>query len=93
MTHAAAGAVPEGSYVEIGDGLRMHYHEAGTGTPLLFLHGSGPGASGWSNFKHNFPFFAERGHRALVVDNLGFGHSSKPDVDYGMDFIVGGDCV
>ena len=84
-------AVPEGKYVDIGDHLQMHYHEAGRGTPLVFLHGSGPGASGWSNFKKNFPFFAERGHRCLVVDNLGFGHSSKPDDrDYTLDFVAGG---
>ncbi len=87
-----ASAVPEGSYVDIGDGLKLHYHAVGPadGTPLVWLHGSGPGASGWSNFKRNFPFFAERGHRCLVLDNLGFGHSSKPDVDYGMEFVLGG---
>jgi 4,5:9,10-diseco-3-hydroxy-5,9,17-trioxoandrosta-1(10),2-diene-4-oate hydrolase len=84
-------SVPEGKYVDIGDHLQMHYHEAGRGTPLVFLHGSGPGASGWSNFKKNFPFFAERGHRTLVLDNLGFGHSSKPDDrDYTLDFVAGG---
>jgi len=84
-------AVPEGKYVDIGDHLQMHYIDVGRGTPLLFLHGSGPGASGWSNFKKNFPFFAERGHRALVIDNLGFGHSSKPDDrDYTLDFVTGG---
>ena len=82
---------PEGSYAEIGDGLRMHYHDAGRGEALVFLHGSGPGASGYSNFKKNYPFFAERGHRTLVVDNLGFGYSSKPDdIDYTLDFVTGG---
>jgi 4,5:9,10-diseco-3-hydroxy-5,9,17-trioxoandrosta-1(10),2-diene-4-oate hydrolase len=82
--------VPEGKYAEIGDGLRMHYHDAGTGPALVWLHGSGPGASGWSNFKKNFPFFVENGFRNIVVDNLGFGYSSKPEVDYGLDFVVGG---
>jgi 2-hydroxy-6-oxonona-2,4-dienedioate hydrolase len=28
----------------------FHYHEAGTGHPVIMLHGSGVGASGWSNF-------------------------------------------
>ena len=51
--------------VEVGDGLRLHYHERGTGQPVVFLHGSATGASGWSNFKHNLPYFAERGLRAL----------------------------
>ena len=88
---APAQAVPEGKYAEIGDGFRVHYHEQGTGSPVLFLHGSGPGASGWSNFRRNYPYIAERGYRALVPDTLGFGYSSKPDdVDYHLDFLVGG---
>jgi 4,5:9,10-diseco-3-hydroxy-5,9,17-trioxoandrosta-1(10),2-diene-4-oate hydrolase len=84
-------AVPVAKFAEIGGGLRVHYHEQGQGQPLLFLHGSGPGASGWSNFRRNFPFFAERGFRALVPDTLGYGYSSKPDDrDYALDFLVGG---
>ena len=82
--------VPEAKYAEIGDGLRVHYHEAGGGPVVLFLHGSGPGASGWSNFRHNFPVFADAGFRTLVPDTLGYGYSSKPDgVDYTLDFLVG----
>jgi 4,5:9,10-diseco-3-hydroxy-5,9,17-trioxoandrosta-1(10),2-diene-4-oate hydrolase len=75
--------------VEVGDGHRIHYLSAGSGRPVLFLHGSGPGASGFSNFKSNYPHFAEAGFRALVPDTLGFGRSSKPaDVDYAMPFLV-----
>jgi 4,5:9,10-diseco-3-hydroxy-5,9,17-trioxoandrosta-1(10),2-diene-4-oate hydrolase len=44
----------------------------------LFVHGSGPGASGWSNFKGNYPFLAERGFRTIVPDTLGYGYSTKP---------------
>ena len=86
----SAQAVPEGKYTNVGDGLRVHYHEAGSGPPVVFLHGSGPGASGYSNFKGNFPCFAEHGFRALVPDTVGFGHSSKPeDVDYDFPLVVG----
>lgn len=86
----SAKAVPEGKYADIGGGLRIHYHEAGKGPAVLFLHGSGPGASGWSNFRRNYPYFAEHGFRALVPDTLGFGYSSKPDdVDYGLDWLAG----
>lgn len=81
-------AVPEGKYADIGEGLQVHYHEEGEGTPVVFIHGSGPGASGWSNFRRNYPVFAKAGFRVIVPDTLGFGYSSKPDVDYGMDFIV-----
>lgn len=88
-TPAPAKVVPEGKYADIGDGLRVHYHEAGSGPVVLFLHGSGPGASGWSNFRRNYPVFAERGYRTLVPDTLGYGWSSKPDVDYTLDFLIG----
>lgn len=83
-------AVPEGEYIEIGDGLSVHYHAAGEGFPVVFLHGSGPGASGWSNFRRNYPAFAAAGLRAIVPDTLGYGYSSKPDDrDYTLDFLVG----
>jgi 4,5:9,10-diseco-3-hydroxy-5,9,17-trioxoandrosta-1(10),2-diene-4-oate hydrolase len=85
-----AKAVPEGKYADVGDGLRVHYQERGEGPALVFLHGSGPGASGFSNFKRNYPYFAERGFRTLMPDTLGFGYSSQPtDIDYGLDFLVG----
>lgn len=52
----------------------LHYHEAGDGPPLLLLHGSGPGVSGWANFRGNLPVFAEH-YRTLVLDLPGFGKS------------------
>ena len=66
-------AVPEGKYADVGEGLRVHYQEQGTGPAVLFLHGSGPGASGYSNFRRNYPVFAEQGFRVVVPDTLGFG--------------------
>jgi 4,5:9,10-diseco-3-hydroxy-5,9,17-trioxoandrosta-1(10),2-diene-4-oate hydrolase len=82
--------VPEGKYVDVGDGLKVHYQAEGSGFPVVFLHGSGPGASGWSNFRRNYPAFAAAGLQAIVVDTLGYGHSSKPDdIDYTLDFLVG----
>jgi 4,5:9,10-diseco-3-hydroxy-5,9,17-trioxoandrosta-1(10),2-diene-4-oate hydrolase len=83
-------SIPEGRYADIGGGQRIHYHEAGSGMPVVFLHGSGPGASGFSNFQGNFPVFAERGFRAIVPDSLGFGRSSKPDMDYELDAVLAG---
>jgi len=74
-------AVPEGKYAEVGGGITMHYHDAGGGDRgvILFLHGSGPGASGWSNFKGNYPFLVEHGYRAIVPDTMGYGYSTKPE--------------
>ena len=64
-------------------GLRLHYHEAGTGpegaAPVVLLHGGGPGASGWSNFGRNLPVLAGR-FRTLLPDLPGFGRSDKPPV-------------
>lgn len=73
-------AVPEGKYADVGRGITMHYHEAGSGDrgAALFAHGSGPGASGWSNFKGNYPFLAEHGYRTIVPDTMGYGYSTKP---------------
>ena len=56
----------------------LHYHEAGDGPPLLLLHGSGPGVSGWSNYQGNLPAFAEH-FRTLVLDFPGFGTSHATD--------------
>ncbi len=51
----------------------LRYHEAGEGPPtLLLLHGSGPGVTGWRNFRGNLAFFAER-YRCLVLEFPGFG--------------------
>ena len=90
-----ASPIPVGRHVPLPGGLTLHYHDigehAGTGNlPVVFLHGSGPGASGYSNFKHNFPFFAQAGHRVIVPDLPGYGLSSKPaDAEYVLDFFVG----
>ncbi|WP_280245971.1 alpha/beta fold hydrolase [Nocardia abscessus] len=60
-------------------GLTLRYHEAGSGAPLVLLHGSGPGVSGWANFGANLPVLAER-FRCLIVDQPGFGASGRPEV-------------
>ena len=83
-------ALPEGHYADVGDGLRMHYHRIGEGEPLLFLHGSGPGGSGWSNFRHNAAYLAEHGYCCILADSIGYGHSDKPiDRAYTLEFMSG----
>lgn len=59
---------------------RLHYHEAGEGAALVLLHGSGPGVSGWSNFRGNFPVFADH-FRTVIMDMPGFGKSERPRLD------------
>jgi len=87
------GAPPRGETVQVGN-LELHYHDhaaagGGNGRVVVFVHGSGPGASGYSNFKLNVPTFVEAGYRVVVPDLPGFGYSSKPtDIDYTTDFFV-----
>ena len=94
-TTSAPTAIPEGKYLDIGEisGLpqRIHYHEQGEGEVVIFLHGAGGGASGYSNFKGNYPVFAEAGYRSIVPDLIGYGLSSKPDLaQYDLDLFIAG---
>ncbi|NVK43233.1 MAG: alpha/beta fold hydrolase [Oceanospirillaceae bacterium] len=81
-------SLPTGQFVRVGNGLELHFNDAGLGLPVIFIHGSGPGASGWSNFKQNYPLFTEAGYRAIVPDLPGYGLSSKPETEYVLDFFV-----
>src|SRR5699024_7026878 len=58
----------------------LRYHEAGQGPPLLLLHGSGPGVSGWQNFSGNLAAFAEH-FRCIVLEFPGFGVSDSTGED------------
>ena len=81
--------IPEGEYLTTASGLRIHYLDEGAGEAVVFLHGSGNGASGYSNFKGNYPVLADAGYRCIVPDMVGFGLSDKPDdVDYHLDYFV-----
>jgi 4,5:9,10-diseco-3-hydroxy-5,9,17-trioxoandrosta-1(10),2-diene-4-oate hydrolase len=83
------GLLPEGNYAECANGYRIHYLDEGEGEVVMFLHGSGPGASGHSNFKGNYPALVEAGYRCLVPDHIGYGFSDKPDDrDHPLEFFV-----
>ena len=61
-------------------GTRISYVEAGEdrgGTPVLLLHGGGPGAGGISNYIRNIQPLAERLGRVIVPDMPGFGASEN----------------
>ncbi|HZP12409.1 MAG TPA: alpha/beta hydrolase, partial [Nevskiaceae bacterium] len=84
--------VPEGKYAKLPNGYRIHYLDEGTGSVVVWLHGSGNGACGHSNFKGNYPVIAKAGYRSIVMDLIGFGYSDKPaDVEYPLSFFV--ECV
>lgn len=67
------------NYLEVG--------EQHKGVPLLFIHGSGPGVSGYANWRLVLPKVAETTH-AYAMDMIGFGFSDKPtgeEVEYGIE--------
>jgi pimeloyl-ACP methyl ester carboxylesterase len=66
---------PEGAYAKA-DGVAYHYIEMGEGSPTIFLHGGGPGCTGWSDFGQVAPLFAAD-RRVLLVDILQYGKSEK----------------
>lgn len=58
------------------DGLRTSYLEAGTGDPVVLLHGGEFGASAELGWERVIDVLAEH-HRVLAPDMLGFGDSAK----------------
>jgi len=78
------GELEDSHFVEV-EGIKLHYIEAGEGKPLLCLHGGGPGASAWSNFKQNVPALTAAGYRLIMMDMPGYGRSAfdnKVDEDF-----------
>lgn len=84
---------PTTQSITLPNGISISYCSLGApkGHPVVFLQGSGPGASGWLNFRYNVTAFADAGFHVIVPDLPGFGDSDKPDTDYTLDFFV--ECV
>jgi len=59
-------------------GQKIHYCEAGQGDTVILLHGLGASAEIWAA---NIPAIAERYH-VVIPDQLGFGNSDKPLIQY-----------
>lgn len=71
--HAKAGA------------LDTHYLEAGSGEPLVLIHGGGAGADARGNWTAVIDRLADHYH-VYAPDMIGFGHTAKPrDGDYSQD--------
>jgi 2-hydroxymuconate-semialdehyde hydrolase/2-hydroxy-6-oxo-octa-2,4-dienoate hydrolase len=58
-------------------GIETSYLEAGSGPPVLMLHGSGPGVSATANWQYNIPVVADK-FRVLAPDIVGFGGTERP---------------
>lgn len=66
-------------YVDAG-ALQLHVNVLGDGPTVVFLHGGGPGSSGWSDFGAVAVALADR-FRCIVVDLPQYGRSDKPAID------------
>lgn len=56
----------------------LHYLEAGTGNPIVFLHGNPTSSYLWRNV---IPHVEDK-RRCLALDLIGMGASGKPDTEY-----------
>lgn len=65
------------------DGITIHYNDAGEGFPSILIHGGGPGATGWSNYRRNVDALSETG-RVIVIDLPNYGRSSKVGPQQGL---------
>lgn len=75
--------------VQLKSGYEIQVSETGSGPAVVFIHGSGPGASGASNFRQNIAAFAGAGYRVILPDLIGYGGSSKPtDTPYSLDLFA-----
>jgi pimeloyl-ACP methyl ester carboxylesterase len=73
--------------IEVGD-LRFNVAEAGSGAPVILLHGW---PDSWHLWHHQIEALTRSGHRVIAPDLRGFGESDRPDdvAQYGLLDIVG----
>jgi len=56
----------------------VEINDAGEGYPIIMLHGTGPGANGWSNFAPNIVPLSEK-YRVIGMTMPGWGQSTEID--------------
>jgi 2-hydroxy-6-oxo-octa-2,4-dienoate hydrolase len=68
--------------------LEAGAEHSGSRTPIILLHGSGPGVSAWTNWRRVLPALAD-GWRVYAPDMGGFGYTERrDDVMYDIKFWV-----
>jgi pimeloyl-ACP methyl ester carboxylesterase len=58
------------------EGVRLHYVERGTGTPLVLLHGNGSMIEDFQS--SGLIDLAAKKYRVIAIDRPGYGHSERP---------------
>jgi pimeloyl-ACP methyl ester carboxylesterase len=64
--------------------MKIHYQESGAGPAVILLHGLGGDASNWAA---NIVALS-KSYRVLVPDQIGFGKSDKPLINYRVATLV-----
>ncbi|MGD9661056.1 MAG: alpha/beta fold hydrolase [Porticoccaceae bacterium] len=75
------------------NGYGVNYQEQGTGDTVILIHGSGPGVTGYANWRLLIPVLAKKFH-VLAPDVVGFGYTEHPkNFEYNLDnwvaFMIG----
>jgi pimeloyl-ACP methyl ester carboxylesterase len=66
------------------DGIKVFYRTEGSGEPVILIHGNGLSHGQW-----NYNIGPISGsHKIYAPDMPGFGHSDKPDAEYGLSYYV-----
>lgn len=76
----------KGEYLTV-DGIRTFYIKAGSGYPLLLIHGGSPGACSAVNWGPNIEPLAESGFTVYAFDQAGFGRTDNP-ADHSLEYRV-----
>lgn len=67
------------------NGIATNYLAAGSGAPLVYIHGSGPGVTAYANWRLSLPVLSEH-YRCFAPDMVGFGFTERPaGISYGLD--------
>ena len=54
--------------------MKIHYHDVGSGDPVILLHSYGPGTTGWITFHKAIPVLSQH-FRCIVMDLPNFGRT------------------
>jgi pimeloyl-ACP methyl ester carboxylesterase len=83
ISAAAQAQSPADKYATV-FGNKIHYLEAGSGPTVILLHGLGGDSSNWAT---NIGPLAQKYH-VIVPDQIGFGKSDKPLINYRVGTLV-----
>jgi pimeloyl-ACP methyl ester carboxylesterase len=66
---------PKGLFLSV-DGVRLHYSDHGEGSPIVLIHGNAVTGDDWNT--SGVADLLRHGHRVIIFDRPGFGHSERP---------------